>query len=193
MKSRNAFITILLLLIFASSNPHASENNIRYLTGFIKDVNNNLITFTNNLVWRADRNVTAVSMQPVVIILEDDRNEGYLYIKNEKVNVTLMQKSNTTGNNSYMPALYDGLSVYNIGQLKDITAINITESSITLDADDVYYLKSDEDKETLSKWNENIDVIVTKNGNSTRITNVVTADYINVTSKPSLATDKKAE
>lgn len=193
MKSRNAFITILLLLIFASSNLHASENNIRYLAGFIKDVDNHLITFTNNLVWRVDRNVTAVSMQPVVIILDDDRNEGYLYIKNEKVSVTLMQKSNTMGNDLYMPALYDGLSVYNTGQLKDITSINIAKQSITLDAEEVYYLKSDEDKETLSKWNENIDVIVTKNGNSTRITNVVTADYISVTNKPSLATDRKAE
>lgn len=193
MKSTKVFITILLLLIFASSNLHASENNIRYLTGFIKDVDNNLITFTNNLVWRVDRNVTAVSMQPVVIILDDDRNEGYLYIKNEKVSVTLMQKSNNIGNDLYMPALYDGLSVYNTGQLKDITSINIAKQSITLDAEEVYYLKSDEDKETLSKWNENIDVIVTKNGNSTRITNVVTADYISVTNKPSLATDRKAE
>ena len=193
MKSRNAFITILLLLIFASLNLYASENNIRYLTGFIKEVDNNLITFTNNLVWQADRNVTAVSMQPVVIILEDDRNEGYLYIKNERVNVTLMQKSNTTGNNSYMPALYDGLSVYNTGQLKDITSINITKSSITLDANDVYYVNSDEDKETLSKWNENIDVVLTKNGTSIRITNVVTAEYINVTTTPNFATDNKAE
>ena len=188
MKSRLIQISLLLLIIL-SAEIFAGENQTRYLNGYINNVDDNLISLTNNLVLRADRHITSVSMTPVTIILSKDRNEGYLYLRNEKVNVTLMQR---TSGGMWAPAMNDALTSYNVGDLYNIDNINLKNGVVILSNGDAWKTKLDEDKEELEKWSPNTEVLVINNGNTIKIKNVITSESINVIKKTDLASDKSA-
>ena len=85
--------SLLFILLFLFINPISAEKKeVRFITGYINSVENNLITLTNDLLFRADEHVTAISMTPVVFVLEKDYPEGFVYIKDRKIDVTLMKR-----------------------------------------------------------------------------------------------------
>lgn len=179
MKTRVIINSILFVFCLSLFNLTAAEKEVRYLTGFVNEIDGNLILLTNNLAWRTDRHVTAVSMQPILIVLEEDRNEGFLYIKNEKVNVTLMQNASAVGKNKlYVPALNEKLNVYNIGTLVEVEKTNSEKGTIKLRNGQSFKVKTDEDKEELRKWSPGTEVIVSKSNNNIRITNIITTMYV---------------
>ncbi|HET54442.1 MAG TPA: hypothetical protein ENN33_04420 [Ignavibacteria bacterium] len=184
MKTRVIINSILFVFCLSLFNLTAAEKEVRYLTGFINEIDGNLILLTNNLAWRTDRHVTAMSMQPIIIVLEKDRNEGFLYIKNEKVNVTLMQNASAVGKNKlYVPALNEKLNVYNIGTLVEVEKTNSEKGTIKLSNGQSFKVKTKEDKEELSKWSPGTEVIVSKSNNNIRITNIITTMYVGVVSE----------
>lgn len=184
MKTKVIINSILFLFCLSLFNLNATAKEVRYLTGFINEVDGNLILLTNNLAWRTDRHVTAVSMQPIIIVLEEDRNEGFVYIKNEKVNVTLMQNTAAVGKNKlYVPALNEKLNVYSIGTLVEVDKANSEKGTIKLKNGQNYKVKTDEDKEELSNWSPGTEVIVSKSNNNIRITNIITTNYVSVVSE----------
>jgi len=179
MKTRVIINSILFVFCLSLFNLTAAEKEVRYLTGFINEIDGNLILLTNNLAWRTDRHVTAISMQPILIVLEEDRNEGFLYTKNEKVNVTLMQNASAVGKNKlYVPALNEKLNVYNIGTLVEVEKTNSEKGTIKLRNGQSFKVKTDEDKEELRKWSPGTEVIVSKSNNNIRITNIITTMYV---------------
>lgn len=181
MKTKVIINSILFLFCLSLFNLNVTAKEVKYLTGFINEVDGNLILLTNNLAWRTDRHVTAVSMQPILIVLEEDRNEGFVYIKNEKANVTLMQNTSVGGKNKlYVPALNEKLNIYNIGTLVEIEKTNSEKGKIKLKNGQNFKAKTDEDKEELSKWSPGTEVIVSKSNNNIRITNIITTKYVSV-------------
>lgn len=193
MKYKHVIISLLLILL-STSTIYSGENEIRYLTGYIKNVDDNLLTLANNFVWRADRHVNAMSMTPIVIVLQKDRNEGYLYINGKRVNVTLMQSTdNFGGKQLYTPALNDKLNTYNIGELTEIKRIDKQNGALHLTNGTTWNTKTDDDKSVINNWNEDAEVIVTKNTNTIIVTNVITADHASVQKADKSNTDKSAD
>lgn len=180
----------LLLLFILSINLFSGEKDVRYLSAYINNTDNTRIILTNNLVFEADYNVTTISMTPVIIILDKYKNEGYLYLKKKRTNVTLMRKATK---DLYVPAVGEKLTMYNVGELTKINNIEVEKGKISLANGDVWFSKSNGEKDKLKNWSENEEVIITKNGNSTRLTNVVTADFIAIKQNANLVSEKSIE
>lgn len=179
MKSK-IIIAMFTLLLFASFTlTSAEEKRVRYITGYISNVDDNLITLTNNLAFRADEHVTAISMTPAVFILGVDRPEGFVYIKNRKVNVTLMKRA---GGQFMVPATQQDLDVFNTGRLSEIKSVLEDGSAIELANDEKWILSDKDDKEMIGDWKEGDSVVIYNSANSEtdRIINARTTDQASV-------------
>jgi hypothetical protein len=147
-------LSILLLSIVSSLS--AKDKNIRYITGYISNVDDNNIVLTNNLIFRANGHVTAVSMTPVIIVLEYDRPEGFVFIKNKKVDVVLMKNS---GSGFLVPAMKEDISIYNEGILHQIKELEPGKSMVILSDNTKLFLTDKSEKEEINKW-ENGDWVI---------------------------------
>lgn len=148
---RHKFILILLsiFLFTLMTSLSANDKNIRYITGYISNVDGNKIVLNNNLIFRANEHVTAVSMTPVTIVLEYDRPEGFVYLKNRKVDVVLMKNS---GGGFLVPAMKADISIYNEGTLHQIKELVPGKKTIILSDNTKLFLTDKSEKEEINKW-----------------------------------------
>jgi len=149
MKHKIVLSVLSVLLLTISSSSLAQNNEIRYITGHIENVNNNLILLSSNLAFRANENVTAVNMTPVTFVLECNRPEGFVYIKNKKVDVVLMKKN---GGKFVAPASKQDLTMYNEGKLFQIKNIANSTAMVTLSDNTKLYFSDESEKDYINKW-----------------------------------------
>lgn len=172
--------SLLFILLFLFINPISAEKKeVRFITGYINSVENNLITLTNDLLFRADEHVTAISMTPVVFVLEKDYPEGFVYIKDRKIDVTLMKRSNSS---FAVPASPQDLEIFNIGNLEQLKTLSSQSGKIDLANGDTWFLSDAEDKQMLKNWKEDDWVIVYKpvNSKTNRLINTRTTDQVKI-------------
>ena len=150
------YILSILLLSFLSSS-FAQENQIRYITGYIQNVDDNLIFLSGNIVFRAEEHVTAVNMTPVTFVLEYNRPEGFVYIKNKKVNVVLMKSS---GGKFVVPAAKEDLIIYNEGELHQVKEVSKSSAMVILSDDTKLFFSDESEKDDIANW-ENGDWVIT--------------------------------
>lgn len=176
MKTRMFSIMLIALLFAFFINLSAEYQNVKYITGYVKDVDDNIITLTNNIAFKADQHVTAISMTPVVFILHTDRLEGFVYINNERIEVTLMRNA---GNGYYLPATSQDLENYNNGKLEIIKTLYTDEGRIELVNEDEWKMSDKEETELLSDWEEGDSVIVVDvpDSETKRLINTRTTDH----------------
>ncbi len=151
-----SFVIINLLLISTSS---LFAKDVRYISGHIKNVDDNLITLTNNLAFRANQHVTAISMTPAVFVLEEDRPEGFVYIKGRKIDVTLMKKS---GGQFVVPASTQDYFDYTQGTLHQINALSKEGAMIELSNNQKWFLTDKTENGMIKNWDVGDWVIITK-------------------------------
>ncbi len=171
---------ILTLILFASFSLLSAENkNVRYIKGYINNIDGNIITLTNNLAFRANEHVTSISMTPAVFVLDENRPEGFVYIKNRKIDVTLMKKS---GSKFMVPASNQDLEVFTVGKLFTLKAISKNATSVELENGDKWFLTDKDESKMIKDWKEGDKVIIYKpqHSNSERIINTRTTDHTKI-------------
>ena len=129
MRHKFYLCLITILLLTFASTISAQEKEIRYITGHIENVDDNLIILSGNLAFRANEHVTAINMTPATFVLGYDRPEGFVFIKNRKVDVVLMKSS---GGKFIVPASKEDLTMYNDGTLNEIKKITKSTGYLTL-------------------------------------------------------------
>lgn len=175
-----AILSLLSLFMFASfSLSSAKDKNIRYITGYIQNVDNNLIILSNNLAFRTDQHITAISMMPAVFILEYNRPEGFVYIKDKKIDVTLMKKS---GGKFLLPASKEDLDIYKEGKLDEIRGLSKNNLAVELNDSGEWFLTDKSEADDLNNWQTGDFVIIAeqKSSGSKRLINTRTSDKIKV-------------
>lgn len=181
---RHKFIIIMpsILLFSLIISLSANDKNIRYITGYISNVDGNKIVLANNLIFRANEHVTAVSMTPVVIVLEYDRPEGFVYLKNRKVDVVLMKNS---GGGFLVPAMKADISIYNEGTLHQIKELVPGKSMVILSDNTKLFLTDKSEKEKINEWETGDWVILldVPASSSPLIINTRTKDKVKVSKK----------
>lgn len=172
-------LSILLLAIFSSSIAQNQDNKVRYITGYIENVNNNMIILSGGLAFRANEHVTAVNLTPATFVLEYNRPEGFVYIKNKKVEVTLMKKS---GGKFVVPAAKEDLLMYNEGQLYQVKELSKNTAMVTLSNNLKLYFSDESEKDDINNW-ENGDWVITPDlpsSSSSQLINTRTNDRVKV-------------
>lgn len=155
---RNLFsLALITLLLISASSLFAKD--VRYISGHIKNVDDNLITLTNNLAFKANQHVTAISMTPAVFVLEKDRPEGFVYIKGRKIDVTLMKKS---GGQFVVPASTQDYFNYTQGTLHQINSLSEKGAMIELDNNHKWFLTDKNENGMIKNWEVGDWVIITK-------------------------------
>lgn len=179
MNSKIISKIVFLLVLLSVSNVFAEENDVKFITGYIQDVNDNKITLSNNMVFRANEHVTAISMTPVVFVLGKNSPDGFVYIKNRKVDVTLMKKS---GSRVFMPAAKQDLVMYSDGQLFEVTSFSLNNGKISLKNGDNWFLTEADAREQLKNWQEADFVIIYKSSGSEsmQLINARTTDQVKI-------------
>lgn len=122
-------------------------NQVRYTKGIIHSVDRDIVTLSDGSVWKTNRILTAVNMSPVMLVIRETLDEGFLYVDGFKYRLFMQ-----------MPDV-ERISFYNIGFLDLVQNLDKKKAVITLFSNSKFYVRP-EDIPKIEEWGAGPEVII---------------------------------
>ncbi len=156
MKKVHLFILfITLLILYGCANLYQTSgyyNEVRFTRGIIHSVDRNIVSLSDGSVWKVDRIITAVNMSPVMLVVRETLDEGFLYVDGIKYRLILS-----------IPDI-ERISFYSLGYLDLIQKLEKKKSAITLFQGSKFYVRP-QDIPVIESWGAGPEVIINADRN----------------------------
>lgn len=167
---KNLILFFLLTILFISCTDKVVDSNqqIRYFSSIITDLNSDYVSLKLGPTVRLDKHIISVNLSTLFLVLEETKPMGFAYINDEKVGATLIYTSGKTFNpqdlhnkqKSVRLADNSNLILYDVGTLLFIKDFSKESGILTLSNGSTWKLENDEVISELLDWETQRDIIV---------------------------------
>lgn len=168
-------VSLLLSGCAGSFQSSGYYNEVRFTKGIIHTIDRYTVTLSDGSIWKTRRLITAVNMSPVMLVVRESLDEGFLYVDGFKYRLILSMTN------------FDRVSYYSFGYLDLLQSLEKEKSVIGLFQGTKFYVRP-EDIPKIESWGAGPEVIL--NSGRNYLINPKSMEGIPVIEIPPLSNEK---